>query len=252
VSDIEQLLGSKLVIVAHPDDESIGCGILLQRIAAPAVVVCTDGAPSVARMWLSKGYHTREEYARKRASEFHGALAIAGMRRQRVLSGLPDQQLYRYLQQAATYIEQYAGEIRPDSILSHAYEGGHPDHDACAFLAHRVGEKFSIPVWEMPLYHQRHANSPLIYQQFLSTSPDVVSLSASASEISRKESMLSQHTTQTNVISEFDNARELFRPQPRYDFARSPNSALQGFAATSDIAIADFLASVRLASQATG
>lgn len=252
VSDIEQLLRSTLVIVAHPDDESIGCGILLQRMAAPAVVVCTDGAPSVARMWRSKGYHTREEYARKRASEFHAALEIAGVQRQRVLSGIPDQRLYRYLQQAATHIEQYASEIRPDSILSHAYEGGHPDHDACAFLAHWVGEQLSIPVWEMPLYHQRDANSPLIYQQFISASPDVVSLSASASEISRKESMLSQHKTQARVISEFDKARELFRPQFRYDFSRSPNPALQGFAVSSDIAIADFLESLRLTNQGTG
>ena len=32
LSTIEQLLGSTLVLVAHPDDESVGCGMLLQEI----------------------------------------------------------------------------------------------------------------------------------------------------------------------------------------------------------------------------
>jgi LmbE family N-acetylglucosaminyl deacetylase len=245
MSDIKPLLGSTLVIVAHPDDESIGCGVLLQRIANPAVLVCTDGAPSVARMWRGKGYHTREEYARKRASEFRAALEIAGVRHKHVLSGIPDQQLHRYLPQASIHLERFASEFRPDVILTHAYEGGHPDHDACAFLGHWIGEKFSIPVWEMPLYHHKAAGLPLIYQQFLAASPDEVMLSASPAEIGRKENMLGQHKTQAGVISEFAKARELFRPQPSYDFFLSPNPAQQGFAACSDIAIADVIESFR-------
>jgi len=249
VSNIEQLLQSTLVIVAHPDDESIGCGILLQRIAVPTVLVCTDGAPSNALLWHQKGYHTREEYARKRAAELHAALEIAGVRCKHVMTGIPDQQLYRHLVQAANHVERYAKQIRPDSILTHAYEGGHPDHDACAFLAHWIGERLSIPVWEMPFYHQREAGSPL--QQFFSPSPDEVLLSASPAEISRKEWMLRQHKTQAQVISQFDQARELFRPQPNYDFSVSPNPAQRGFAVCSDIAIADVLESfhslVRLA-----
>ena len=251
VSNIEQLLRSTLIIVAHPDDESIGCGILLQRIAAPTVLVCTDGAPSHALLWHRKGYHTREEYARKRAAELHAALEIAGVRSKHVMTGIPDQQLHLYLVQAANHIEMYAKQIHPDSILTHAYEGGHPDHDACAFLAHWIGERLSIKVWEMPFYHQRHAGSPLINQQFFSPSPNEVLLSVSPAEISRKEWMLRQHRTQEQVVSKFDPVRELFRPQPKYNFSVSPNPAQQGFAACSDIAIADVLESfhslVRLA-----
>lgn len=251
VSAIEQLLRSTLVIVAHPDDESIGCGILLQRIAIAAVFACTDGAPFIARSWRSKGYHTREEYAWKRASEFHAALEIAGVHHKYVMTGIPDQQLHRYLQQAATRIEQHVNRTRPDSILTHAYEGGHPDHDSCAFLAHWIGVRFSIPVWEMPFYHRSNSRSPLIYQQFLpAPQNNEVLLSASPAEMYRKECMLRQHKTQADVISEFDKTRELFRPQPLYDFTASPNPALPEFAVCSNIAMADVLESFHLAVQA--
>ncbi len=37
--------GRVLVFVAHPDDETIGCGTLLQRAAAALVVFAVDGAP---------------------------------------------------------------------------------------------------------------------------------------------------------------------------------------------------------------
>jgi N-acetylglucosamine malate deacetylase 2 len=249
MSAIEQLLRSTLVIVAHPDDESIGCGVLLQRIAITSVFVCTDGAPSVSRQWRSKGYRTREEYARKRASEFHAALEIAGVQRKYVMTGIPDQQLHRYLQQAATHIEQYLNKNRPESILTHAYEGGHPDHDSCAFLGHWIGQLFAIPVWEMPFYHRREARSPLIYQQFFPAPQDEILLSPSPAEICRKECMLRQHRTQADVIPQFDKTRELFRPQPSYDFTLSPNPALRGFAVCSDIAIGDVLESFHLESK---
>lgn len=246
VPAIEQLLRSTLVIIAHPDDESIGCGILLQRIATASVFACTDGAPSIARLWHGKGYHTREEYARKRASEFHAALEISAVRHKYVMTDIPDQMLHRYLQQASTHIEQHVDRTSPDAILTHAYEGGHPDHDACAFLAHWIGGKFSIPVWEMPFYHRRDAKSPLIYQRFLPAPQDEILLSPSPAEIHKKECMLRQHKTQADVISQFDKTRELFRPQPSYDFTVSPNPLLRGFAVASDIAIADVLESFHL------
>jgi len=166
------------------------------------------------------------------------------------MTGVPDQQLHRYLQQAATCIEQCANKNRPEAILTHAYEGGHPDHDSCAFLAYQIGQRLSVPVWEMPFYHQTSTTSPLIYQQFLQTSQNEVSLSASPAEMYRKECMLRRHETQANVISEFDKTRELMRPQPSYDFTVSPNPALHGFAVCSDIAIADVLESFHLAVQA--
>ncbi len=42
---------------------------------------------------------------------------------------------------------------RADAVLTHAYEGGHPDHDAVAFAAHAAARRAGRPVFEMPFYH---------------------------------------------------------------------------------------------------
>ena len=46
MAELEILLGKTVVIVAHPDDEAAGCGVLLQRMQDPIVVFATDGAPA--------------------------------------------------------------------------------------------------------------------------------------------------------------------------------------------------------------
>src|SRR5438876_12216218 len=54
------LLGRPLVLVAHPDDEALGCSALLQRAQSAAVIFATDGAPAVERFWAA--YGSRQAY----------------------------------------------------------------------------------------------------------------------------------------------------------------------------------------------
>ena len=58
-SKLAPLLGRTLVIVAHPDDETITCGGLLQRMRDPCVVFATDGAPEDAYFWSRLRVDTR-------------------------------------------------------------------------------------------------------------------------------------------------------------------------------------------------
>jgi LmbE family N-acetylglucosaminyl deacetylase len=250
---IEQLLRSTLVLVAHPDDESVGCGILLQRVKdasvllstdGASILLCTDGAPARARPWYTRTFHNREKYARRRLAEVRAASNVVGVRKL-ITTGIQDQMLYRSLDRAAAIIARYVIENRPDSILSHAFEAGHPDHDCCAFLARWAGRKFSLPVWEMPLYYRPTPSSPLIYQQFLRSIGNETSFCPAPDELRRKELMLSQHRSQAAVISEFNKTRELFRPQPPYDFSVNPNPALSTFAVCDNVAIANVLESFR-------
>jgi len=226
-----------MVLVAHPDDESIGSGILLQRIANPGILLCTNGAPQVARPWYSAIFRSRQWYARKRLKEFRTALEVACVRRVWTTTGIPDQQLHLSLEQAAAAIERCVIEHQPEAILSHAFEGGHPDHDACAVLARWAGLKFSLPVWEMPLYHRPMPSSNLVYQQFLRSNGDEIAVYPTPAELTRKKKMLAQHRSQAAVISEFDSRREVFRPQPAYDFGVNPSPALSTFAACDHISI---------------
>ena len=54
---IDDLLGRTLVLVAHPDDECIAFGALLQRIREPLVVFATNGSPArsvfLAEIWFA-------------------------------------------------------------------------------------------------------------------------------------------------------------------------------------------------------
>ena len=236
-SAIEQLLGSTLVLVAHPDDESVGCGMLLQGIRAAGILLCTDGGPAVTRPWYTRVLHSRTRYAGKRLAEFRAASRIARVRYTHEMNGIQDQLLYKSLERAAGFLAECIVQHRPDAILSHAFEAGHPDHDCCAFLAHWAGRKFSLPVWEMPLYYRSAPSSPLVYQRFLCCYGNEVELFPEPDKLLRKTMMLSEHRSQAGVISRFDKTREVFRPQPAYDFSMNPNPALSTFAVCDNIAI---------------
>src|SRR5215469_5098873 len=104
VTGIEQLLQSTLVLVAHPDDESLGCGILLQRIADTTVLLCTDGAPAITRPWYSRIFPGRESYAEKRLSELRAALKEGSVRQPWTMPDIQAERLYVSLERAAAII----------------------------------------------------------------------------------------------------------------------------------------------------
>src|SRR6516162_10812632 len=70
---IRPLLGSTLALVAHPDDEVIVCGALMQRMQRAVVVFATDGAPRRQHFWQQ--YGSRHAYAAVRRQEARQALA---------------------------------------------------------------------------------------------------------------------------------------------------------------------------------
>ena len=77
MAELEILLGKTVVIVAHPDDEAAGCGVLLQRMQDPIVVFATDGAPADSFFWGR--YGSRDAYAQLRRDEARRALKLAGV-----------------------------------------------------------------------------------------------------------------------------------------------------------------------------
>src|SRR5437016_2282740 len=114
----QALLDQVLVLVAHPDDEAVACGTLLQRASEALVVYATDGAPRDAYFWQQ--YGTREAYALVRRAEAQQALAAIGLERFQFLggAGFIDQELFRNLQHAAELLSEICGSFRPTAILS--------------------------------------------------------------------------------------------------------------------------------------
>jgi LmbE family N-acetylglucosaminyl deacetylase len=123
-SQLKPLLGRTLVIVAHPDDETISCGGLLQHMREPCVVFCTDGAPEDPFFWQRFG--TRERYIELREQEARAALAEVGVREVEFLSResmipLGDQLLYRTLPQAFATLGNVLHRRNPECLLTLAY-----------------------------------------------------------------------------------------------------------------------------------
>ncbi len=144
-----------LVVVAHPDDEVLGCGALLSRLAAVEVVHVTDGAPRDGGDARRHGFDTPADYAAARWREARAALDLAGVPEGRHHGfGVADQgaahRLGEITRRLAPHVE------RADAVLTHAYEGGHPDHDAVAFAVHAAARRaagMGRPIVEMPFYH---------------------------------------------------------------------------------------------------
>lgn len=220
---LEQLLGRTVVLVAHPDDECIICGGLLQRMREPVVVYATDGAPRDSYFWKAHG--SREAYLRLRQEEARSALKRVGVNELVFLADseprLIDQELFRNLGIAFELLAHEIEQRCPDSMLTLAYEGGHPDHDSCSVLAFELGRLEGLPVWEAPLY--RRNRSQLSLQEFVHPSGKELTYEPAPEELERKREMCLEYPSQGDFLRVFAPEREIFRRQPAYDYSRPPH-----------------------------
>jgi LmbE family N-acetylglucosaminyl deacetylase len=108
------------------------------------------------------------------------------------------------------------------ALLTLAYEGGHPDHDSCSFLAAQLAKLASIPCWEAPLYH-RNPDGRGAFQAFIQPGEEEVGVRPTAAEQERKREMCRAYSSQGDFLQRFDVAREIVRAQSKYDFGQPPH-----------------------------
>jgi N-acetylglucosamine malate deacetylase 2 len=211
------------IVTAHPDDETLAFGVIMRRLKGVRVVLATDGSPRDMKTQRVLGFGSVEAYRDARHLELTSALALAGV----PASGLtrlefPDKE-------AAHNLGAFAGRLRAffaanaiRAVLTHSYEGGHPDHDAVAAAVALATRGSAIEVVEAPFYRSR--NGRFAVQSFTSIDGvPIVETRLTPEEAAHKQAMVACYPSQAGLLDGFQPRIERFRHLPAYDFTRPPN-----------------------------
>jgi LmbE family N-acetylglucosaminyl deacetylase len=216
------------VIVAHPADEVVGAGCLISKLVDVTVLHVTDGAPPDMQDAKAAGFQQRADYAKARREECLHALAIANVPEDRVVDlQITDQHASDALADLSKRIATFLQQSSADIVVTHAYEGGHPDHDATAFATHaalRLMEQngFKPPViFEMGLHPSEDFKAKL--PEFLpGTERETTTLLLDERARELKQRMFACFETQRASLEVSPIGPEKFRQPIAYDFSAPP------------------------------
>lgn len=226
-------------VAAHPDDEVIGAGGQLVGAPSAWVVHVTDGAPRDMADAHRLGFSTREAYAAARRAEALEALGLAGLAPERVVAfEAVDQEAVLALPVLVRRLAALIQAISARVIFTHPYEGGHPDHDAAAFVVHAARALLARQrpgpppdLYEFTSYHA-DTDGVLRVGVFLAQNQAAcgpaeergdVTVDLSAAARLCKQRMLAAHRSQARVLASFPLDVERFRRAPAYRFGVAPH-----------------------------
>ena len=168
-----------MLIAPHPDDETLGCSVILQKAvragAAVRVVYITDGDDNlwpqrlIERKWRITAAD-RERWGKLRRAEALAALRVLDVDLAEVqFLALPDQRLTELLlRDCDGVLAQIAAVIddwRPTDLLAPSLFDTHPDHSAVAVMMRLVFSGFLDDASEISLWNYLvHGKSPAFFQ----------------------------------------------------------------------------------------
>jgi LmbE family N-acetylglucosaminyl deacetylase len=211
------------IVTAHPDDETLAFGVVMRRLKGVRLVLATDGSPRDMIVARSLGLPSVEAYRDARHGELIAAMALAGLPAD-ALTRLeaPDKEGAYNIGRLVAALRGFFGDHQIEAVLTHAYEGGHPDHDAVALAVALATRGSAIEVVEAPLYRQRDGR--FATQSFVPIEGvPVVETRLTPEEAAHKATMVACYPTQAAIFAGYQPRVERFRHAPAYDFTRPPN-----------------------------
>ncbi|HEY8188416.1 MAG TPA: PIG-L family deacetylase [Pyrinomonadaceae bacterium] len=216
------------IIVAHPADEVVGAGCLISKLVDVTILHITDGAPRDMQDAKAAGFEERSEYAQARRAECLKALEIAHVPEDHVVElAVPDRFAVQCLADLTKRIATFLKQSEADIVVTHPYEGGHPDHDAAAFATHAAlrllkQDGFEPPVlFEMALHPSE--DFKIKVPEFLpGTKREITTLMLDERAKKLKRRMFACFETQRESLEASPVGPEKFRQPSVYDFTVPP------------------------------
>src|SRR5690606_33702947 len=195
-----------LLVFAHPDDEVIAAGALMQRPPRVGLITLTSGATRHGSYARRAGFDSWLDYGHARLMETEAALGWLGREvAPRRNLGLPDMGT---MDELVAITRHLVGQLRQgvSYVVTHAYEGGHPDHDSAAFCVHAacalIGREGGRPpvIVEAPLYNEH--DGAVVHSRFLphEDAGTPVTFHLSADEQALKRRMYESYVTQRETM----------------------------------------------------
>ncbi|MET0304292.1 MAG: PIG-L family deacetylase [Microbacteriaceae bacterium] len=146
-------IGELIVVAAHPDDETLGCGGTIAVCAARGipiqVLVVTDGAASHP----GSPTHTTDELSGIREEELTSALRILAPRARITWLGLPDGASETGTDAIRRTLEEAVGRAAATPLVLAPWVGdGHHDHRIVGEVAESVGRDLDVAVLGYPIW----------------------------------------------------------------------------------------------------
>ena len=211
------------LVVAHPDDETLGLGSRLHLFDRLTLIHLTDGAPQDMADARTAGFRNRETYAAARTAELAAALEVLDARPVRSQSyGFVDQTLVDHLPELTRrLVVDVAGQA---AVVTHAYEGGHPDHDACALAVARARSVLGASAPQAYEFAGYFGLDGVLQANRFHPDPDrsETAWDLTPAERDRKARAFAAHASQTRILDNFPPDVERMRPTSVYDFTRPP------------------------------
>lgn len=218
------------LVVAHPDDEVVGAFTAMKNAPRLSILYLTDGAPRRGGFFERAGCSNWQEYAALRQSESKAAMALLGRSDIAVeYTALPDQQVIEHFREATEVLIAHLLAQPPSILITHAYEGGHPDHDAAAAAACaacsaiKTSHGMEIPIYEMSGYH--HGCGHPVIGAFLANemAGPLIEPTFTDGDLNLKTEMVERFASQRKELADFRRDLERYRRAPLYDFRAPPH-----------------------------